>query len=198
MTISKRYQAILILLFITSMVTGQILVTFTAPIHEFGHYIVAKQFEWDIVEVDWFSYVEMTEETIDNASTTEKFLVSSAGMFLTLFIPYIIFIFIKKRSVIINLMFSLYLILEFCASAGDIKHLFAYVLEQLFWSSITVAKFKIGSPINLISTIASAITVGYTAYRCLGSYANYLIEVGSMIDNLPGEEEEQLDTRKVT
>lgn len=182
----KRQDAIFVLVLICSFVVGQLLVIATAPIHEFGHYIVAKYFGWDVVDVDWYSHVELTEETMNTAPLTQKILVSSAGTIFGMFIPCIIFI--KTKSLAFKIPSFVYMIFEFCAGMSDYKKIITYLIQQLTGKYLLVSEYRVSSPMNLIATILTVVVVMVLMQKSFGKYIQYVKDLSIEIENMDSYE----------
>ena len=174
-----RRDVILVLLLLSSLGVGQLMVVATAPIHEFGHYVVGKHFGWNITEIDWYSHVEFTEETIDNAPRMQKIFVNVAGVILVPIIPYIIST--RKKSTILEAVTLPYFGLGFAGSSADLK----FMYWNLFIGNPTpVAEFKVLGPANLMASVLVVLTMLGVANKIIRRYKRCLTNLSVMIDNL--------------
>jgi len=178
MTLSRR-GVIWVLLFFSSAAAGQLLLMSTAPIHEFGHYVVSEQFGWNMTDTNWYSYVEYSQETIDNASRTQKFFVNIAGVIFAPIIPYIIST--RKKSIVLEVVALPYFVLGFLGSASDIKKLFWYLLID---APMATAENNILGVPNLMVSIPAVLVIVGVVHVVANKYRQRLSALSIIIDSL--------------
>ncbi len=179
----RRRDIIFVLLVVSSISIGIFMTIATAPIHEFGHYIAGKSFGWNITEVDWYSYVEFSEETLDNAPRWQKIIVSIAGMILAPIIPYILLT--RRRSMIMDIVALPYLGYGILGSCGDLKN--------IIWRLLTNAlmprtEYEMFTPMNLTISIVTAIVIlAVLEIVVLERYKQCVIQLSTIIDELEND-----------
>ncbi len=189
----KRRDVISFLLIISTLSMGQLMVVATAPIHEFGHYIVAKSFEWNITEVDWYSHVAYTEESIDNASRIQKLIVSIVGPIFTPIIPYILILLTSRSRTIRDILVLPYLGLGILESGGDLKKVIWYLLVNApmpkteLEASVSMNIVIVNIVISILTTVGLMWVVYMVAVR---RYKQCVIELSTVIDELDDHDEE--------
>jgi len=178
MTLSRR-GVIWILLFFSSAAVGQLLLMSTAPIHEFGHYVVSKRFGWNITDINWFSYIEYSQETIDNAPRMQKIFVNIAGVIFAPIIPYIIST--RKKSVILEVVTLPYFVLGIVGSVSDIKKLFWYLLTD---APMATAENNVLGVANLMVSILTVLIIVGVVRVVMNKYLHRLSTLSIIINNL--------------
>ncbi len=183
--ILNRQKVIWGLLFISSMAVGQMLFMFTAPIHEFGHYIVGKKFGWNITDIDWYSYIEYSRETMDNAPRIQKIFVNISGMIFMPIIPYIIST--RKKSIVLKVVALPYFVLGFEGSISDIKNV---IWNLLIDTPITTTEI-FSAPNLMVTTLTTLVMVcviGVAVYKYLRCIDILSIVINNLDDDQEGEQ----------
>ncbi len=177
---SRRRHVISVLLTISSLSIGLLMAMTTAPVHEFGHYITAKSFGWNVTEVDWYSHIEYSKESVINASRPQRIVVSIAGVILAPIIPYILFVLVKRRSALWDILALPYLGHGLLASCADLK-------KAIWWLIISapMTDYQVLSLTNLVVSILATIVVLIPLCTIVvDRYMECVRELSTVIDEL--------------
>ncbi len=175
----NRRDVIWMLLFLSSAAVGQVLFVSTAPMHEYGHYIVSKRFGWNITDVDWYSYIEYSRETIDSAPRIQHIFVNIAGMIFMPVIPYIIST--RKKSIMLEVVALPYFILGFGGAVSDIKKLFWYLLIDV---PMSTAQNNMLGVTNLAVSVLTLFIMFGVIHKVGNKYLQRLSTLSTIINNL--------------